>query len=175
MKFKFAHTRQIAIICFAFFTVGSTLVTVSCNSGSIDNGVVKFKMDGADWISAPPGHPDLKYEEEAITDGNSMVRIEAFAADGSHIALTVFNEAGISAGTYPITDTGNTGFYKDDFTAGGGYLTNGIPDNPGSITITSLTDEAVSGTFSFTIRSSGDPEDLRKITEGSFDVKFSYY
>ena len=67
------------------------------------------------------------------------------------------------------------GFFKDDFKAGGGYLTNGMNDNPGSITITSMTADKVAGTFTFAMRSSGDPEDIRQVTEGSFDVRFTTY
>ncbi len=132
-------------------------------------------IDGADWVSAPPGHPERGYEEEAITDGATMVRIEAFAANGSYLTLTVYSESGISPGTYPITGTAMQGFYKYDFSGDDSYLTNGMADNPGSITITSLSDDKVTGTFSFAMRSAGDPEDIRQVTGGSFDVAFSKY
>ena len=132
-------------------------------------------MDGVDWISGPPGHPELKYEEEATTDGNTVVRIEAFAENGSHFALTIYKTSDIGPGIYPINDTGMSGFFKDDFNEGGGYLTSGMKDNPGQITITSMTENKVVGTFTFPIRNSGDPEDIRQITEGSFDLRFTYY
>ena len=144
-------------------------------NGSSDNGVVKFKMDGVDWISGPPGHPELKYEEEAITDGNTMVRVEAFAANGSHLAFTVYQAAGIGPGTYAITDPGMSGFFKDDFKEGGGYSTSGMQGNPGVITISTLTADKVSGTFNFQMRNAGDPEEIRAVTAGSFDLKFSKY
>ena len=149
--------------------------STTSTSSSIDNGVVKFKLDGADWISDSPGHPELKYEEEATTDGNTVVRIEAFAEDGSYLALTIYKTSGIGPGTFPITDTGMSAFYKKDFNEGGGYVTSGMKDNPGSITITSMTKEKVVGTFNFAIRSSGDPEDVRQVTAGSFDLNFTYY
>ncbi|MDC8004563.1 hypothetical protein POV27_10930 [Aureisphaera galaxeae] len=160
-----------------------SLVLVACGgrtnrnaSSATDKGVVQFTMDGVDWISAPPGHPDSKLEEEAITDGNTLVRIQAFGADGSHLALEIFQAAGnLGPGTYPITQAGMRGFYKKDFRGGGGYLTNGMPDNPGSITITELTDDHVAGTFSFRLRNSANPEDIREVTKGSFDVMFSNY
>lgn len=145
------------------------------SAGVQDNGVVRFRLDGADWVSAPPGHPEMKFEEEAITDGNTMVRIEAFAADGSHLALTIYSASGVKPGTYAITDQGMSGFYKKDFAEGGGFVTNGMADNPGSITISELTAESVTGTFAFAIRSAGDPEDIRQVTDGSFDLTFTTY
>lgn len=144
-------------------------------SGVQDNGVVRFNLDGTSWVSAPPGHPEMKFEEEAITDGNTMVRIEAFAADGSHLALTVYSASGVKPGTYPITDQGMSGFYKKDFAKGDGFVTNGMANNPGAITIAELTTEKVAGTFAFAIRSAGDPEDIRQVTDGSFDLTFTTY
>ena len=154
---------------------GPSTSNTSSSSGLQDNGVVRFKMDGVDWISGPPGHPEMKFEEEAITDGNTMVRVEAFAADGSHLALTVYSITGISPGTYPITDPGMSGFFKKDFKEGDGFVTNGMADNPGSITITELTTEKVTGTFAFAIRNAGDPDDIRQVTDGNFDLKFTTY
>lgn len=145
------------------------------SSGVQDNGVVRFSLDGADWVSAPPGHPEMKFEEEAITDGNTMVRVEAFAADGSHLALTIYSAAGVKPGTYPISDPGMSGFYEKGFAEGDGFVTNGMPSNPGSITITELSTERVAGTFAFAIRSAGDLEDIRQITDGTFDLKFTEF
>ncbi|MEZ5041944.1 MAG: hypothetical protein R2828_18755 [Saprospiraceae bacterium] len=156
-------------------TLGFNESAVSSPIRPSDNGVVQFKLDGADWISGPPGHPELKFEEEAITDGNTLVRIEAFAADGSYLALTIYTTSQIGPGTYPITDVGMQGFFKADFNEGGGYLTNGMKDNPGFITITDMTAEKVVGTFAFAIRNAGDPDDIRQVTAGSFDLQFTKY
>ena len=165
----FIYTFLIALI------LGCSGTPSTNNSASTDNGVVKFKLDGLEWISGPPGHPELEFEEEAITDGNTMVRIEAFAADGSHLALTVYKASGIGTGTYPITEAGMSGFVKKYFKEGYEFLTSGMKDNPGYITINSMTREKVTGTFSFALRNAGDPEDIRQATGGSFDVKFTYY
>ena len=158
---------------------GASPSTSSSSSASAassqDNGVVQFQLDGTDWISGPPGHPELKYEEEAITDGTSLVRIEAYAADGSHLALNVYSTSGLGPGTYPITDQGMSAFLKFEEQGGINYVTNGMPDNPGSITITELTAEKVVGTFSFRMRSVGNPEDIREVTAGTFDVRFTTY
>ena len=67
------------------------------------------------------------------------------------------------------------GFLQFEERGGISYLTNGMPDNPGSITITELTSEKVVGTFNFRMRSAGDPEDIKEATSGSFDVRFTTY
>ncbi len=154
-------------------SVGSTTSGLSSSTDVTDNGEVKFTLDGAQWVSGPPGHPDMNFEEEAITDGNTMVRIEAFAGDGSYFALTVFSASGVGVGTYPITGQGMSGFYKKDFEAGDGYVTTGMTDNPGAVTISRLTADEVEGTFQFAIRSAGDPEKISQITNGSFNVRFT--
>ncbi len=174
-------TKYFAPFFLVLFTIiiatacgGRTSSSSSSGSSDLaDNGEVKFTLDGAQWVSGPPGHPEMKFEEEAITDGKTMVRIEGFAADGSHIALTVFDTSGVDVGTYPITGQGMSGFYKKDFLEGDGYVTNGMDDNPGSITITKLTDNEVEGTFQFAIRSAGDAEKISQITNGSFNLSFT--
>ena len=120
-------------------------------------------------------HPELKYDEEVTTDGETGVRIEAFAADGSHLALTIYTTFGIGPDSYPIKDNGMSGFFKDDFNEGGGYLTNGMKDKPGLATITSMTDNKVAGKFNFPMRNAGDTEDIRQVPAGSFDLRFTYY
>ncbi len=142
---------------------------------SNDHGLVTFKIDGKEWRSGPPGHPDLGYEEEATTDNSTMVRIEAFASDGSYIALTIYQTSDIGPGTYPITGTGMSAMYKESFSGTDSWLTAGLPNNTGSITISTMTDESVAGTFHFTIRNAGDPNDIRQITDGTFDLAFSTY
>lgn len=148
---------------------GSETDSSSEESRVTGKGSVQFKLDGADWISSAE-HPDNRFDVAALTDHETMVRVEAFAANGSYITLNVYKESGISTGTYPITDPGMRGFFKYNINGGGGFLTNGMPDNPGEITITSLTREKVTGTFQFQLRDSGDPNKLLKVTEGRFDV-----
>lgn len=172
---KLPFTIPSAFAILIIFTLGSGTVSTAYHTPEQDNGVVQCQIDGADWISGPPGHPELEFEEEAITDGRTMVRIEAFAADGSHLALTIFNTSGIGPGTYAITDMGMSGFYKKDFVEGDGYVTNGMKDNPGFITITEMTTDKVAGTFAFALRNAGDPDEIKQVTGGSFDVKFTKY
>ena len=151
----------------------SSALSTSSSGDPTDNGEVRFNLDGAQWVSGPPGHPHMNFEEEAITDDQKMVRIEALAADGSYIALTVYSDSGIGVGTYAITDRGMLGFYKPDFNEGESFQTGGMPDNPGSITITRMTNEEVEGTFQFAMRSSGDPENIKQVTNGSFTMRFT--
>lgn len=140
-----------------------------------DNGQVNFKINGKEWQSGPPGHPELGYEEEAITDLTTMVRIEAFASDGSHFALTIYQTSDIGPGTYPITGTGMSAIYEDAFGGPDVWLTAGMPINAGSITISSMTNEKVAGTFNFKLRNAGDPDDILQITDGRFDVRVTEY
>ena len=151
----------------------SSTPLTSSSGDPTDNGEVRFALDGAQWVSGPPGHPHMNFEEEAITDDQKMVRIEALAADGSYIALTVYNESGVGAGTYPITNQGMLGFYKPDFNEGESFQTGGMDGNPGSITISRMTHDEVEGTFQFAMRSSGDPENIKQVTAGSFNMRFT--
>ncbi|AVI50913.1 hypothetical protein C5O00_06885 [Pukyongia salina] len=146
---------------------------LSSTSDPKDNGEVRFILDGVEWVSGPPGHPEMNFEEEAITDDKTMVRIEAYSADGSSFALTIFKQAGIGPGTFSITDPGMRGFYATNNAEGDTYLTNGMDSNPGSVTISSLTEDGVEGTFQFAIRNSGDPEDIKQLTNGTFNLKFT--
>ena len=163
----------LSIILTLFIACGAT--STGSNSESADNGVVQFKIDGKDWISGPANHPDLRYEEEATTDGRTVVRIDAFAPDGSTFSNTIYNDAGIGPGSYPISNLGMSAFFQEDASEGDGYLTNGLTDNPGSITITEMTGEKVTGVFNFSMRHAGNPTDIRHVTDGSFDLKFTPY
>ena len=174
-KPNFTYPIGLSLALLILLTLGFTEIPTQDNKVITDNGVVQCKVNGVDWISGPPGHPDLGFEEEAITDGKTLVRIEAFAANGSFLAITVYRADGIGPGTYAITEAGMQGFFQDDFQAGGGYLTNGMKDNPGSVTITTMTEDKVVGIFAFAIRSAGNPDDIRQITEGRFDLKFTKY
>ncbi len=145
------------------------------SSDLIDNGIIQFQFDGANWQSGPPGHPEMNFEEEAITDGSTMVRIEGYADDQSNFALTIYQATGIGTGTYPITDQGMLGFLKFKDQGGINYVTNGMPDNPGSVTITEFTAEKVVGSFQFRMRSAGNPDDIKEVTAGSFDLRFTTY
>jgi len=104
-----------------------------------------------------------------------MIRIEAFAADGSYFALTVYNSAGIGPGTYSIESPGMSAIYGEKYRDGLKYLTSGMRSNPGTISIESLTDEKVKGSFEFKVRSSVDPEDIKVVSAGRFDVEFTRY
>jgi len=114
-------------------------------------------------------------EVEAITDGKSVVRIEAFGKNSSHFSITVHNTNGVKTGTYSINNPGTSAFYKDDFKGPDAYLTNALKDNMGNVTITTLTQEKVVGTFEFSIRNAGNPDDKRVVSNGSFNLKFSTY
>ena len=77
-RLNFVFTNAFAFAFLITLILGCSGSSANSTTGSPDNGEVKFKLDGVDWISGPPGHPELKFEEEAITDGSTLVRIEAF-------------------------------------------------------------------------------------------------
>ena len=162
------------------FTISFIILTSCGGSGSssgstsTSSGFVKFKLNGSDWESSD-ANPDNKFDVDAITDHSTLVRVEAFAKDGSYFTLNVHQTSGISTGTYPITDQGMSGFFKYVPTDGDGYVSNGMPDNPGSITISTLTEEKVAGTFYFRLRNAANPDEIIEITEGEFDVEFAEY
>ena len=55
------------------------------------------------------------------------------------------------------------------------YLSSGMRDNPGTLTIEKFTQEGARGTFNSQIRSSVDPDDIIEIADGKFDVTFTVY
>jgi len=139
-----------------------------------DKGSFSFSLDGLAWKNDGE-HPDSGLNADAITDNRTMIRIEAFAADGSYFALTVYNSAGIGPGTYSIESPGMSAIYGEKYRDGLKYLTSGMRSNPGTISIESLTDEKVKGSFEFKVRSSVDPEDIKVVSAGRFDVEFTRY
>lgn len=178
------HARSISLLSVSLLLLALLSCGASPGTGSgtnpssgdpADNGTIQFRFDGADWTSGPPGHPEMNFEEEAITDGSTMVRLEGYAADQSNFALTIYRATGIGPGTYPITEQGMQGFLKFKDQGGISYVTNGMSDNPGSVTITELTDDKVVGTFRFRMRSAGNPDDIKEVTAGSFDLRFTTY
>lgn len=139
-----------------------------------DKGSLKFNLDGAAWKNDGE-HPDSGLNADAITDNRTMVRIEAFAADSSYFALTIYNSAGIGPGSYSIEAAGMSAIYGEKYREGLKYLTSGMKSNPGTISIESLTDEKVKGSFEFKLRSSVDPEDIKIVSGGEFEVAFTRY
>ena len=153
--------------------VSESTASLSDSGDPDDNGEVRFTLDGAQWVSGPPGHPEMNFEEEAITDDNTMVRIEGLAADGSFFSLTVFNQSGIGVGTHAVKDKGIQGSYKPALNGEDVFLIADLENNPGSVTITKLTGDEVEGTFQFPMRSAGDPENIKQFTNGSFSLRFT--
>lgn len=76
---------------------------------------------------------------------------------------------GVKAGTFSLTDGGASGI----FTADGQVFTSGAsgPDDTGTITITSFTDNTIAGTFYFTGKSSADGS-AYAVTGGKFQSKY---
>ena len=173
-RFKGILLKALLITSIAFLISCNGSPSGSSNNSSLSDGEVSFKLNGTEWVSSGE-HPEASFAVDAITDKSTMVRVEAFAKDGSFFAITIYKESGVTTGTYPITDQGMSGFFKYVSEDGDGYVSNGMESNPGSITISSLTEEKVTGTFEFKLRNAANPDEVLDIIEGSFEVSFSYY
>lgn len=66
--------------------------------------MVRFRLDGVDWVSVFFGYFEMKFEEEVIMDGNIMVRIEVFVVDGFYLVFIVYSVLGVKLGIYFIMD-----------------------------------------------------------------------
>ncbi|MDH3651665.1 MAG: hypothetical protein OEQ53_18420 [Saprospiraceae bacterium] len=139
-------------------------------------GTVQLQLNGTSWKSSPNNsHRELGVE--AISDGATTIVIEAFATDGSYITITIGREAGLSPGsTYTVQEQSlQLAYEKNHGQNGTMYLSSGMRDNPGTLTIEKFTQEGARGTFNSQIRSSVDPDDIIEIADGKFDVTFTVY
>jgi hypothetical protein len=124
------------------------------------------KLDGADWSSPAP------LATRTSTGGADLVAVGG-AGTGGTVSFAFRWIQGVD--TYTIASGANANFIKgsDAWTApAGGTVAN--PDGTsGTITVTSLTAERVTGTFQLTLKAqTGAQPDYRVFTEGQFDVAF---
>lgn len=136
-----------------------------------DKGTVKFLLDGVAWTNDGQ-NPHNGLNVDAITDHNTVVQFKAHAANGTYLDITVYNVDGIGPGTYALEKT-NQAAYQSETADKLIYLTAGMTENPGTITIESLTESRVKGRFAFKMRSSVDAGDIKVVSEGVFDVEFN--
>ncbi|WP_136668685.1 DUF6252 family protein [Flavobacterium sp. H122] len=135
-----------------------TLILSGCSSdgdGSDNNSstYIKFKVNGQSYNYEPETIVSLKTLVDGYTgNGNTLKRI----------SLWMPNE--VATGTYPITDTpSDVETYNASYSSEGESIY--IDGTSGTITITSVTDDYIKGTFSF----SGDNEGATvNITNGEF-------
>ena len=136
-----------------------------------DKGTVKFLLDGVAWTNDGQ-NPHNGLNVDAITDHRTVVQLMGFAADGTSMDLTLYNEEGVGPGTYILGKKSQATYQfhtGDQFI----YITAGMKEEAGTATIEQLSETRVSGRFSFKMRNSANPEDIKVVTEGVFDVEFN--
>ncbi|MDW3650636.1 MAG: DUF6252 family protein [Bacteroidia bacterium] len=136
-----------------------------------DKGTVKFLLDGVAWTNDGQ-NPHNGLNVDAITDHNTVVQFKAYAANGTYLDITVYNVDGIGPGTYALGKTSQAA-YESDTGDKLIYITAGMKEEAGSATIESLTETRVTGRFSFKMRNSANPDDVKVVMNGTFDVEFN--
>lgn len=136
-----------------------------------DKGTVKFTLDGVAWVNDGQ-NPHNGLNVDAITDHKTVVQLRGFAANGTSMDLTLFREEGVGPGTYTLGKMSQAAYEYD---SGDKliYITAGMKEEAGSATIETLTETRVTGRFSFRMRNSANPDDVKVVTNGSFDVEFN--
>ena len=148
-----------------------SLLAAACGEGTGPDGggdgQLTARIDGEPWAS------DAIYLESGVVHNlPGLYLIQGTEVSGSEarsIMITLSNIRG--PGTYPLGMGGGTvggvGHLTD---AGAGWLTP-LSGASGTITITTLTDTRIVGTFAFTaVGATGGASGTRTVTDGKFDL-----
>lgn len=138
--------------------------------GNVTLGKMEAKVDGTQWDASNAtastvtagGFSILTIAGAKATNSNT-------SADAMTISFSLAPGENLSTGTYTL---GTAPLASMSFTPGAD-LTNTILGLTGTVTITTINDDEVKGTFSFEGESalSGDTS---SVTSGSFDVEFGF-
>jgi hypothetical protein len=116
------------------------------------------RVDGQSW-TATFAH--------GVRDQASVVVGAAGQGAGTQINFALVSKG---TGTYPLGPAGDAAY----LTQGGNGWVTGASGGSGSVTLTTLTDTRIAGTFEFTaVPVTGGASGTRTITQGSFDVEFT--
>ena len=136
------------------FMVGAMLiVSASCKKTATDEqkpGVATLSalVDGSAWQSSPHG-PYSAVGAVGIYNTSMNIQIQAFASDGSYIALNVVSQTAITANTVYTGESGLfQGQFKPDFMGSDVYSTM-VEGASGTIRFTNISADKITGTFSF--------------------------
>ncbi len=133
------------------------------SSANTEGGKVTAKIDGKSWSAS---------EVVAIRNGNILTLTgQAFpgGTGSEQLQITLSNITG--PGDFVLSFIGNTGrFTTGSASSITNYLT--LDQNAGTVKVTSIDDKGAKGTFSFTAKNPDNQAEVKKITEGSFDVIF---
>lgn len=150
---KFFASRILMMTVFVFITVSCSNSESPTLDGVPQGLYIQFKSNGTQYTISDP-----------ITLELSNKKIDGLqGADANLVSITLYMPLDPTIGTHFMTNTPS-----DDETYGG-YFTLGnsvnILSNPGIITITSITADYISGTFSF---SGLNGSAVVEVTNGSF-------
>ncbi len=147
------------------------MISVSCNNSSptetesTTEGTMTVKLNGADWSA-----------NTAVigTYSNNVLTVTGQRNPGGtqseQIQIVLYN---ISAtGSYKLSLSPSTGRYTygDSPTNIITYMT--MDNDAGTINVTALDANGAKGTFSFKAKNMQDQNDVKDLTEGSFEVVF---
>jgi Family of unknown function (DUF6252) len=147
-----------------------TLLLLSCSKSddkptpAINDSFLKAKIDGVEYNA----------NANQVIAGKTANRITIISTTvNGNFSFSIYNPAGAS--TYLTSDKGPVlyaSFIDNNFREPTFYA--GLCGNVGTLTIASISDTELSGTFSFVGKKSGDCLSTGKnITEGAFKIKFA--
>ena len=143
---------------FALFLIGITVI--SCTKSTLVEDTIPT---GGTFIKFNQSNMSYTLNNPIITD-LSNTKIDAFqGSDASLVSITLYMPLDATIGTHFMTDDPS-----DDNTYGAYYIQGNNVDmlaNAGIITITSITENAIEGTFSF---SGLNGSAIVEVTNGSF-------
>ena len=165
---------------FSYFYLLLVFVVASCSKGgSNEDGSAKIRctIDGVDKVFNTAATA-IRYDEA----GNYSVQIIGFEGSqtSNHISLSLVGNQAIRATDYTEDggDTDDTRIGMIAYTQKQGdatYLSDDSDTNPARITITSISQTSVQGTFTgeiFLVDSNDDSPAARMVTNGTFNVEF---
>jgi len=151
---KFFALRFLLLIAFVFTTVSCSDSESPTLDGVPSGLFIKFRSGGTDYLIQNPTTFDL-----------SNKKIDGLQGSGSDlVSITLYMPLDPTLGTHFMTDSpSDDDSYGAYFTLGNGTVD--ILSNAGIITITSITADQISGTFSF---SGLNGSAVVEVTNGSF-------
>lgn len=167
---QFSKFRFLTLLCFI-----ATIAFSACSDSStvVDDttvppaglATVSAVVDGNVWQSSDDG-PHSPVGAVGLVNTSLNILIQAYASDGSYIALNVVSTSAISENTpYLSSDGLFQAQYHEDFNDGNAFFS---LLGSGTLTFTNISDDNITGTFSFNaVNATGGSH---AVDNGSFNV-----
>jgi hypothetical protein len=139
---------------------GRDTITIFISGGQLVGGLMTWSVDGTQYSSSPI----MAY---CIPFSTSYSEIHGFNEEEGWTISIIFNSE-LKVRTYVMVTGEAQGFFANAYTEEDCSLT-----SDGTVTVTSVTNERVTGTFEFTTHQCVTPPHIRNITNGYFDVPFA--